>query len=97
MAITPAHSEGRNIRGNRRTVHLKSNNVRVTGRHGITARSEYCFGGDRKIAHREDRLMDDIDSPHCPECNEGLETVGSVKHPFWWCPACKVARLGLAP
>jgi transposase-like protein len=37
--------------------------------------------------------MDDVDLPRCPECLVVLEVAGTVEHPYWLCPSCKVARL----
>ncbi len=37
--------------------------------------------------------MDEVIAPNCPECLAALEVLGTVEHPYWWCPVCKVARL----
>jgi tRNA(Ile2) C34 agmatinyltransferase TiaS len=37
--------------------------------------------------------MDELDQPRCPECLTTLEVAGTVTHPYWICPSCKVARL----
>jgi hypothetical protein len=42
-----------------------------------------------------DDLNDELDNatPNCPECFTPLEVAGTVEHPFWWCPVCRVARV----
>ena len=37
--------------------------------------------------------MDDLDTPNCPQCLTPLVIAGTEKHPYWFCPVCKVARL----
>jgi formamidopyrimidine-DNA glycosylase len=37
--------------------------------------------------------MDDVIAPNCTDCLTPLEAAGTERHPYWWCPVCKVARL----
>jgi hypothetical protein len=38
-------------------------------------------------------MDDDAFTPNCVECLTQLEVAGTEKHPYWWCPLCKVVRL----
>lgn len=37
--------------------------------------------------------MDDDTAPNCPQCQTQLVVAGTEKHPYWFCPLRKVARL----
>lgn len=43
-----------------------------------------------------DDLNDEFDgtaAPNCPECLTPLEVAGTVEHPYWYCPVCRIARV----
>jgi len=31
------------------------------------------------------------DSPYCPTCLTSLTVEGTLEHPYWFCPTCRVA------
>lgn len=42
----------------------------------------------------DDEGLIDAAAPNCEECLHPLEVAGTEAHPYWWCPSCRVARLG---
>jgi len=39
-------------------------------------------------------MDDDAATPNCQSCLTPLEVAGTVEHPYWWCPSCRIAVLG---